>query len=104
MPWTAAVFAQVPVAQGSVVTSGTYERSFERGGVLHHHVLDPKTGWPADTDLASATIVCARSLDAEGFSTSVLALGSEDGLQLVKDVPEIKKACLVKRDGRLVLW
>ncbi len=95
--------AVVPVRQGSVVTSGTYERSFERDGVLYHHVLDPGTGWPVDTDLASATLVCLRSLDAEGYSTTVLALGKAEGARFVREHPEIRHACLVGCDGELVL-
>ena len=95
--------AVVPVAQGSVVTSGTYERSFERGGVLYHHVLDPKTGWPVDTDLAGATLVCERSLDAEGYSTTVLALGRRKGARFVREHPEVEHACLVGCDGELEL-
>ncbi len=95
--------AVVPLACGSVVTSGTYERCFRRDGVLCHHVLDPRTGWPVDTDLASATLVCESSLDAEGYSTTVLALGKERGSALVRHRPEIRHACLVGTDGELVL-
>lgn len=95
--------AVVPVRHGSVVTSGTYERSFERDGVLYHHVLDPGTGWPVGTDLASATLVCQRSLDAEGYSTTVLALGKAEGARFVREHPEIQHACLVGCDGELVL-
>lgn len=95
--------AVVPVAQGSVVTSGTYERSFHRDGVLYHHVLDPATGWPVDTDLASATLVCERSIDAEGYSTTVLALGRERGAAFARERPEVAHACLVARDGSVSL-
>lgn len=95
--------AVIPVAAGSVVTSGTYERSFERDGMLCHHVLDPRTGWPVDTDLAGATLVCSRSIDAEGYSTTVLALGKKKGARFVNERPEIEHACLVGRDGELLL-
>lgn len=95
--------AVIPIASGSVVTSGTYERSFHRDGVLYHHVLDPATGWPVDTDLASATLVCERSIDAEGYSTTVLALGRERGAAFARERPEVAHACLVARDGSVSL-
>ncbi len=93
----------VPLEAGSVVTSGTYERSFERDGVRYHHVLNPQTGWPVDTDLESATLICRRSLDAEGFSTTVLALGKVGGARFVRQRPEIEHACLIGRDREVLL-
>ena len=67
----------VSLREGSAVTSGTYERSFRKDGALYHHVLDPRTGMPVDTDVAGVTVVARRSIDAEGFSTTLLALGME---------------------------
>lgn len=87
------------VIDASVVTSGTYERAFEQDGRLYHHILDPRTGMPADTDLASATVVARRSIDAEGFSTTLLALGSKRAAAYAKERPEILEAFLVTRDG-----
>ena len=69
----------VSLREGSAVTSGTYERSFRKDGALYHHVLDPRTGMPVDTDVAGVTVVARRSIDAEGFSTTLLALGMERG-------------------------
>lgn len=69
--------AVVRLERGSVVTSGTRERCFTRGGVTYHHILDPSTGMPARTDLLSASIVADRSLDADGYSTFALMLGAQ---------------------------
>lgn len=96
--------ASISLEAGSVVTSGTYERSFEREGLLYHHVLDPKTGWPVRTDLASASLVCSRSIDAEGFSTTVLALGGRRGADFAKRQPEIEHACLIGADRELMVF
>ena len=75
-----------------MVTSGTYERCFQKNGVLMHHILDPQTGFPVVTDAVGATIVCEKSIDAEGFSTTALALGVEGGLAFCKAQPEIISA------------
>lgn len=95
--------ATIPLESGSAVTSGIYERSFLVDGKRYHHVLNPKTGYPVDTDLLSATLVCGRSLDAEGFSTTVLALGKERGATFIRERPEIEHACLVCDNGELLL-
>ena len=57
------------------MTSGVYERSFEADGVLYHHILDPHTGFPAQTDLVSVSVIARQSLDADGLSTALAIMG-----------------------------
>ena len=64
------ILGAVPLENASAVTSGTYERCFTRNGRAYHHILDPKTGLPVQTDLAGATVIARTSLDAEGYSTT----------------------------------
>ncbi|WP_246060790.1 FAD:protein FMN transferase [Enorma burkinafasonensis] len=94
--------AVIELDQGSVVTSGTHERRFSRGGTVYHHILDPRTGMPAATDAASATVVARRSLDCDGWSTTVLMLGARDGIAFAEGVPGIE-ALTVDECGR-VRW
>lgn len=85
----------------SVVTSGTYERCFQKNGVLMHHILDPRTGLPVVTDAVGATIICEKSIDAEGFSTTALALGVENGLAFCNVQPEIISAIFIDVRGNV---
>lgn len=94
--------AIVEVADGSVVTSGLHERRFTRGGVTYHHILDPADGMPARTDLTSATIVAARSIDCDGWSTTALMAGSRAALDLIGGLPGIE-AVLID-DADRVSW
>lgn len=81
--------AQIRVSGCSVVTSGVYERSFERDGVFYHHILDPETGLPYDNGLLAVSIVSPRSVDGDALSTVCFALGLEKGLELIDSMEDV---------------
>lgn len=82
--------AIVEVSDKAVVTSGPYERNFEKDGKLYHHILSPYTGYPSASGLVSATIIADNSTDADALSTSLFLLGEEKGLQLIESQPGIE--------------
>lgn len=92
----------VRLQNGSVVTSGVYERSFTRRGVRYHHILDPKTGMPISCDAISASVVAERSIDAEGYSTTLLALGPERARGFLRRHPEIIQTVFILQDGTVI--
>ena len=62
----------------SVVTSGSYERFYvAEDGKTYHHIFDCNTGYPADSGVLSATVVCASSMAADALSTAVFVLGAK---------------------------
>ena len=82
----------------STVTSGTYERYFTVDGVTYHHILDPKTGLPADSDLVSATFVMESSMSADALATACIVLGSEKALTLASEMK--LDGMFITRDGQ----
>ena len=78
--------AVVSVSDASVVTSGTYERYFEKDGKFYHHILDKTTGYPIENELTAVTIITPISTDADALSTTCFSLGLEKGMELLESL------------------
>ena len=83
---TGTVMAAVSVRDKSVVSSGDYERYFEKDGTIYHHILDPRTGYPIQNDLYQVTIISDSSVDGDALSTTCYALGLEKGMDLIESM------------------
>ena len=70
---------------GYVSTSGNYERTLTVNGQTYHHILDPKTGYPADSGLISVTVMAPTGLLSDALSTACFVLGYQDSLPLLKE-------------------
>lgn len=90
--------AIVSLKDQSLVSSGSYERYFEEGGILYHHILDPFTGYPVDTDLSGVTILSDSSLDGDALSTACFLYGYEKGRGLIESLSDTE-ALFVTTDG-----
>ena len=93
------VLAKLPVSNTCVMTSGDYERFFDYEGKRYHHILDPRTGYPA-TGCMSATVVAQDAANADSLATAMCVLGPEKGLALVEQLPHVE-AILVGMDGKV---
>lgn len=90
----------VDVKDSTVVSSGVYERYFQVGNTLYHHILDPKTGYPYDNHLLSVTIITKHSADGDALSTICFALGLEDGMALAESLADTE-AVFITDDYKL---
>lgn len=97
----------VSVTDKAIITSGGYERYFvdEATGVKYHHIIDPKTGYSANNGLISVTIVSADSTLADGLSTSLFVLGTQDAISYCKEhcAEDGFDAIMEDADGKLYI-
>ena len=84
----------------SVVSSGVYERYFEKDDQFYHHILNPKDGYPYDNGITSVTIISEYSVDGDALSTSCFALGLEKGMELFDSLQDVR-AVFITENGEI---
>lgn len=87
---TGQAITSVKVSDASLVTTGIYERCFEKNDILYHHILDPLTGYPCENNLYSVTIITESSVMADALSTSCFLLGLEKGMKLINELDGVE--------------
>lgn len=93
------VAAVLEAENQAVVTSGGYERYFEEDGNTYIHILDPRTGYPAEGDLASVTVVSADGTLADALSTALYIMGREGAVSYWKTYGEDFELVLITAEG-----
>ena len=92
------VIGVVAVTDRTVVTSGDYQRSYlPSRDYRYHHILDPRTGFPAQSGLASVTIVAEQGIVADALSTTLFIAGLEGAMEILSDFPGVE-AVFIDRD------
>jgi thiamine biosynthesis lipoprotein ApbE len=74
----------------SIATSGDYEQYFMVGEKRFSHIMDPKTGYPSDSGVISATVIADDGLTADFLSTSLLVMGKRKGTEFLKRFPGVQ--------------
>ncbi|MCR5388485.1 MAG: FAD:protein FMN transferase [Lachnospiraceae bacterium] len=83
------ISTSVKVIDKSVTTSGCTERYFIKDDRIYHHIINPKTGYPFESDLYSVSIVSDSSLEGDVLGTIYYALGKEQAEKLIKENPDV---------------
>lgn len=88
--------ATMDIRGKSVVSSGIYERYFEKEGRIYHHILNPRSGYPYDNDLVAVTIISDKSVDGDALSTTCFALGLEKGMAFAEAREDVQAVFITK--------
>lgn len=95
------LLAALPVENKAVITSGGYERYFEEDGNTYIHILNPKTGYPADSGLVSVSIISENGMLADALSTSLYLMGEEKAAEYWRTHADAFDMILEDKDGTL---
>lgn len=96
------VIGAIEVSDKTVVTTGVYERFIEEDGVRYHHILNPKTGYPYETDIVGVSIITDNSIDADALSTLTFTKGLKEGLKFVEDLENVD-AIFITNDKKIYM-
>ena len=88
----------LPLESKAMATSGDYRNYYEIDGIRYSHEIDPRTGYPAQTGVASATVVATNCMDADALATVLIIMGAESGLQFIEKLDGVE-AFLILREG-----
>ena len=94
-------YGRFSMDEGAVATSGDYERFFVEDSVKYHHILDPKTGYPA-RECVSVTIQGPGTALCDALSTAIFILGPDEGLQTLEQIKDVEGIIIYERNGVLL--
>ncbi len=86
----------------AIATSGTDRRRWQRNGVWQHHLIDPHTGRPSESDLLTATVIAPTTVEAEVYAKTVFLLGSQAGLDFVDQHPTLAGSVVTTNGAALI--
>ncbi len=100
---TSSSICYVSMVDSTVAVSGVYERYVTIGGEKYHHIIDPSTGYPADSGLLSVAVVCGDSTLADTLSTAFLVMGKDRAMNIYNEKIFEFEAIFVDSNGSLTL-
>lgn len=90
----------ISIGNGAVTTSGSYRKFRESDGVRLSHIIDPKTGFPVQREIISATVVAPEAITADGFDNALLAAGIDRAFEILSRHPEMQAYLIYRKpDG-----
>lgn len=101
-PFDSSVIASIKLKNKCAVTSGIYERYIENDGKIYHHILDPKTGYGVENELASVTVIGEKAVDCDALSTVCMLLGTQKGLEIINNTADTE-AVFIDRENNITL-
>ena len=95
---------KVPSGPHGVVTSGNYRKFYVKDGKKYAHTIDPRTGYPVDHNLLSATIVAPDAVTADAYATYCMAIGLEASQAFLESREDLEGCLIYDEDGEFRVW
>ena len=80
-----------------IVTSGNYRKFYIKDGVKYSHTIDPRTGYPVQHKLLSATVIAPTAMEADAYATYCMVIGTEKAQEFILSRPDLE-ACLISEE------
>ena len=94
----------VPAGPHGVVTSGNYRKFYVKDGRKYAHTIDPRTGYPVDHNLLSATVTAPDATLADAYATYCMVIGLEEAKEFISSSPELEACLIYDEDGEMKSW
>lgn len=95
---------RAPAGPHGIVTSGNYRKFYIKDGKKYAHTIDPRTGYPVDHNLLSATIVADDALAADAFATYCMVVGLEESIRLLQSRADLEGCLIYDENGTFMTW
>lgn len=87
-----------------IVTSGNYRKFYVRDGRKYAHTIDPRTGYPVEHSLLSATIVASTAAAADAYATYCMVIGFDEARAFIESRPDLEGYLIRDADGTMLEW
>ena len=87
----------------SIATSGNYNNYTIYEGVRYSHIINPKTGWPINNNILSASVIAENCIDADAIATILMLLPYKKGISLIDKMKNVESLLFVKKDDKIVM-
>ena len=95
---------RAPEGPHGIVTSGNYRKFYLRDGKKYAHTIDPRSGYPVQHSLLSATVVAPDAMMADAFATYCMVVGLEEAQEFISSRPDLEACLIYDQDGAFMTW
>lgn len=92
------------IDSGALATSGNYRNFYIHEGRKYAHTINPKSGYPVQTEVLSASIYAQTCMEADAYATGCMVLGLEKAKELILRNPELEGCLIYEMDGKPFVW
>jgi thiamine biosynthesis lipoprotein len=92
------------VTDKAMATSGNYRNFYYKGKRKYAHTIDPKTGYPVQHNILSATVLTNRCMKADAYATAFMVMGLERAKKVLEKHPELMVYFIYDKNGQNAVW